>query len=292
METSTPPLADRVEAQTGVEATACSCESPDAAQSYVYAIGSLRAEFPSESLRKEFQQAAANLDTAVPDQDLVYTVLSQGQYLYIAREICWVLRIDGDVDSYICRPRTYVELDAFVQSIKPPFTAGERSYTVVIGPRGPLAGPEACNGQPLPIVVCNEIYYFTTLAFVEAIAKATKVDPALVRSTFEELLSLTDNAGNTDEDRALNYVLLRYPGVYTLATTMLDPGLPPLGASSLRGVTARLARVQGTRRIVDVIFQYEQRETGELTDWFTRVDVTGQFPFLVSKLSRYYPRPS
>lgn len=295
METSVqpaePPRPDAVETRAGVEAASCSCPSADASSGYVYAIGSLRAEFPSESLRHEFQQAAANLDARVTDQELLYAVLSQGQYLYIAREMCWVLRIDGDVDSYVCRPRTYVELNAFVEAIKPPATPGERSYTVIVGPRGPLAGPDACNGLLLPIAVCNEIYHFTTLAFVEAVAKATHVDPAIVRSTFEEFLSFTDNAGNSDEDRALNYVLLRYPAVYALATTAPGAAPPPLGASFLRGVAARPARVQGTRRIVDVIFHYEERETGERVDWFTRVDVTGQFPFLVSKLSRFYPRP-
>ena len=275
---------------TEVDPQSCACES-GTPLSYIYAIGALRPEFPSQSMKKAFGQAESTLGVRSPADSRYAEVLSQGQYLYIAREMCWVLQIDGGIDAYIVKPRTYVELNEIIQSIKPPTTPGEKTFTVIIGPRGPIALPEMCNGLQLPTVICNQIYDFSENEFIKAIQDTAKVEEDIARSTFEQMLSLTDNAGQTDEDRAINYIILRYMGLYTMASDMLDPNKPPPGVYYLRSVTAQASRVQGTRRIIDVIFHYEERDTGELVNWFCRVDVTGQFPFLVTKLSRFYPRP-
>jgi len=49
------------------------------------------------------------------------------------------------------------------------------------------------------------------------------------------------------------------------------------------------ARVR-TRNVVDVVFSFRHRET-DVTDKFsTRVDVTEEFPFLVTKMSPYFDR--
>lgn len=40
--------------------------------------------------------------------------------------------------------------------------------------------------------------------------------------------------------------------------------------------------------ILDVIFSYSHRQTDVTEKHFVRVDVTEQFPFLVTKLSPYY----
>jgi hypothetical protein len=42
--------------------------------------------------------------------------------------------------------------------------------------------------------------------------------------------------------------------------------------------------------VVDVIFAYTNRNTDVVEKFFTRVDVTEEFPFLVTKLSPYYDR--
>jgi hypothetical protein len=48
--------------------------------------------------------------------------------------------------------------------------------------------------------------------------------------------------------------------------------------------------LSGTRKIVDVIFSYTNRTTDVVEKFFVRVDVTEEFPFLVTKLSPYYDR--
>ena len=52
----------------------------------------------------------------------------------------------------------------------------------------------------------------------------------------------------------------------------------------------RPSPLSSTRNIVDVIFSYTNRNTDFTEKFFVRVDVTEEFPFLVTKLSPYYDR--
>jgi hypothetical protein len=55
-------------------------------------------------------------------------------------------------------------------------------------------------------------------------------------------------------------------------------------------VEVRPSRLSGTRRIVDVVFSYTNRNTDVTEKYFVRVDVTEEWPFLVTKMSPYYDR--
>ena len=274
--------------------------------SYVYAIGRLRPAFPSASIEQEFYQAVtrpaqSNGAGQVPDDALVYSILSLGQNLYIAREICWVLQIDGAdqvgfVDAYVVLPRTYVELYNMVLTLEP--ISGQKRYDVIIGPRGPIATPDMCGGLQLPTVLCNQIYSFTFEQFVQQMLNAlnppSNISRDVISSMFKEMLNVADNAGETDEHRAINYITLRYPQVYRMAGDMLNVNggaVRPGESYTFTGIEAKPASVQGVRKIVDVIFRYRSRSTGEIVHSFCGVDVTGQFPFLVRPMSRYYPHP-
>jgi hypothetical protein len=48
--------------------------------------------------------------------------------------------------------------------------------------------------------------------------------------------------------------------------------------------------LSATRNIVEVVFSYTNRNTDVVEKFFVRVDVTDEFPFLVTKLSPYYDR--
>jgi hypothetical protein len=58
--------------------------------------------------------------------------------------------------------------------------------------------------------------------------------------------------------------------------------------ASLTAVDVRISPLSGTRKIVEVIFSY--RNTDVTEKFFVRVDVTEEFPFLVTKMSPYYDR--
>jgi hypothetical protein len=97
-------------------------------------------------------------------------------------------------------------------------------------------------------------------------------------------MQMADNAGATDEHRALNYLAVRYPAIYNTTTDYHTRNY------SLSAVEVRPSTLSGTRKVVDAVFSYTNRSTDVIEKQFVRVDVTEEFPFLVSKISPYYDR--
>ena len=97
-------------------------------------------------------------------------------------------------------------------------------------------------------------------------------------------MQVTDNSGATDEHRALNYLAMRYPAIYAKAAEKYGDDC------SLTGVEVIPSSLSGTRKIFKAVFSYTHRNTDFTEKFFVRVDVTEEFPFLVTKLSRYYDR--
>jgi hypothetical protein len=87
-----------------------------------------------------------------------------------------------------------------------------------------------------------------------------------------------------DDHRALNYLAVRYPAIYSAAAEMHARDC------ALTSVDVQPSTLSSTRRIVEVIFSYTNRQTDVVERSFCRVDVTEEFPFLVTKLSPYYHR--
>jgi hypothetical protein len=101
---------------------------------------------------------------------------------------------------------------------------------------------------------------------------------------FDRIMQLTDNSGNSDEHRALNYLAMRYPAIYARAAEEFARDF------SLTKVEVRPSPLSGTRNIVGVIFAYTDRKTDFTEKYCVRVDVTEEFPFLVARLSPYFDR--
>jgi hypothetical protein len=98
----------------------------------------------------------------------------------------------------------------------------------------------------------------------------------------DRIMQLTDNAGATDDNRALNYLAVRYHRIYEAVAEAFARN------ESLSAVDVRPSSLSGTRNVVDVIFSFTNRSTDVVSKQFVRVDVTEEFPFLVTKLSPYY----
>jgi hypothetical protein len=101
---------------------------------------------------------------------------------------------------------------------------------------------------------------------------------------FSRIMQMADNTGATDEHRAVNYLAVRYPAIYATTADAYARN------SSLTAVEVRPSRLSNARKVVDVIFSYVNRQTDVLEKFFVRVDVTEEFPFLVTKMSPYYDR--
>lgn len=261
---------------------------------YVFVVGNIIPRFPSQSLEEEYMYAYQEFKAEGPPSALYYQVFSQGQNLYIARQMCWVLQIDG-VDTYIVVPRTDVELYQLIAALNP-VDLGQVRFDVIVGVRGGLAPAAMCNGLQLPLVSSNLSYHFTFNQFVAHVEVSLPgIPPDVVSSMLNQMLQVADNAGETDAHRAINYLTVRSKDIYYMAWQMQQPNpLPPYppGVYFMKSVSAKPAAVQGNRVIVDIIFEYLSRDSYDVVYWYIKVDVTGMYPFLASKqLMQYYPAP-
>jgi hypothetical protein len=253
---------------------------------YVYAIGRIDARFPRPSVEKEFAQATGRADTAgLSDRQALQRVLSQRQNRYLTRQLCWVMTIEG-LDTYILVPRDPADVDLLVEALRA--TPSPMDLDCVIGVQGPIAPLTMCNGLMVPILVFDQIYSFDRDSLIKAIPKPEKTTakefaPA-AEELFDRMMQMTDNAGATDEHRALNYLALRYQAIYANAADAFARN------ASLTGVDVQPSSLSSTSNIVDVVFTYTNRNTDVDEQFFVRVDVTEEFPFLVTKLGPWYSR--
>ena len=254
--------------------------------SFVYALGKIEARFPRLSVEKEFAQAIGRAESAgQTDQQAFYNALSKRENRYLTRQLCWVMTIQG-LETYLLQPRDPADFDRLVEAIRP--QPSPMDMDVVIGVRGPIAPAEMCNGLMVPIVAFDQIYSFDRDSIIKAVPKPEKMTARQFAPAAEELfariMQMTDNAGATDEHRALNYLALRYPAVYGTAAEQFARDF------SLTGVESRPSALSSTRSVVDVVFAYTNRNTDFTEKFCVRVDVTEEFPFLVTKMSPYYDR--
>jgi hypothetical protein len=222
------------------------------AKSYVYALGRVEVRFPTIAIEKEIAQATGRSETAgLTDRQALHEVLSKRQNRYLVHQLCWVLTIEG-LQTYILQP------------------------------------PEMCNGLMVPIVMFEQMYSFDVDSLIKSILKPEKITEKQFEPAAEELfwrvIQMADNAGATDEHRALNYLAIRYPAIYATAAECYGRDC------SLTAVEVRASRLSGVRKIVDAIFSYTNRNTDVIEKYFVRVDVTEAFPFLVTKMSPFYDR--
>ncbi|MET1132920.1 MAG: hypothetical protein ABWX60_05820, partial [Aeromicrobium sp.] len=156
------------------------------------------------------------------------------------------------------------------------------------GIRGPIAPLGMCNGLMVPIVYFDQLYSFDRATLQKSLPRPKDVSPSAFADTAEELmdriLQLADNAGSSDADRALNYLAVRYERIYSATAEAHQRN------QSVTSIDVRPTALTGARRLVDVVFSYTDRSTDVVDRSAVRVDVTEEFPYLVSKLSPYTER--
>ena len=277
---SAPPVAAPVAPPTAL---------PQRTPTFVYALGQIDARFPSLSIEKEFAQVIGGSDySGLTDRQTLKRAICDDRNRYLARNMCWVLEIEG-LETYILMPRDPLDLALFVDAYREERSGDD--LDAVIGVRSQIAPPEMCNGLALPIVVVDQLYSFDRSALIESIPRPESVAEkdhekfrAVATGLFGELTQIADNAGATDGHRALNYLTVRYPRIYAVATEQVERNF------AFTGVEVVPSRLSGVRSIVDVVFSFRHRETDVAEKQFVRVDVTEEFPFLVTKMGPYYDR--
>jgi hypothetical protein len=257
--------------------------------SYVFAIGQVEMRFGTLGIEKEFAQATGRANTqGLHDQAAMHAVISADANRYLLRHVCWVFMIEG-METYILVPRDPADYDQLRDAVRP-HRPNSLDIDVVIGVRGPIAPPEMCNGLTIPIVFFDQIYSFDRNTLVNALPQAKKGKAkstdytSSAEEVFERMKLMTDNAGSTDEHRALNYLCVRSADVYDKVAAAFDR------EASLTAIDFQPSPLSGTRNILEVIFSFTDRKTDVTEKLFTRVDVTEEFPFLVSPMKPYFDR--
>jgi len=255
--------------------------------SYVFALGRIEPRFPNLETEKEFAQATGRAETVgLTDQQALRAVLSERQNRYLARQLAYVFTIRG-LETYILTPRDPMDIDLLVEAVRG--APGPADLDLVVGYKGPIAPPDMANGLMVPIVMFEQVYSFdrdTLLAAVPVPESLREREQERFRASaaevFDSIMQMTDNAGDTDEHRVLNYLAVRYPGIYATTAELQGRNF------SLRGVDVRPSNLSSTRRLYDAIFSYENRETGFVERYRARVDASGVFLFLTERLQPYF----
>lgn len=263
----------------------CSAAKNSGPPQYIYAIGRIQPRFPSISIEKEFAQATSRKKTTAgsTDAEVMADILSDPQNRYLARKLCWILSIEG-LETYILQPMNPVDLDMLIESLRS--SPRHADINIVIGVMGPIASPQYCNGLQIPIVGFDQIYSFDVDTLITSIPNPGKVKSftPIAEELFLRIMQMTDNAGATDDHRVLNYLSVRYDAIYATAADCNSRNC------SLTSVEVRTSALSGTRKIVDVIFTFSNRSTDVSEKYYCRVDVTEEFPFLVTKMQTYIDR--
>jgi len=251
---------------------------------FVYVLGQVEARFPNRSIEKEYVQIIERSKSAnFEHQQAFYSVLSQPENRYLARKLSWILTKEG-VPIYILLPTGPEDLNILLEAIRPSACPLDRQ--VVVGRKGPVAPLEMC-GLEVPMVLVDHLYSLEYNDFIKSIRSESVTDEkfkAIARETFLRMMQLADNIGSTDKHRALNYLSVRYPAIYVKAAEELERNF------LLTSVNAIFSRLSDNRKIVSVIQSFTNKETGAVEKYFVRVDLTEEFPFIVTKMAPYYDR--
>jgi hypothetical protein len=289
------PAANGGECACGASGGACACSGSDASISgFVYAIGTIEAEYPNIAIEREMQILAHSWGIEFePDPDLPtkptedrnwqHSVLSRDrrQTRYIARQLRWRLTIE-DFPVFVLTPGDPGDLDDLIDSLarpkyaKPERRGGKRGAAA----KSPPIDPPFGRAEDLDVVV--GVMGAQTPNGVEVV-----VDKIFTISTVQlapggltHFSQIADNHGLTDEDRAYNFLTARYA--------------PPLNQGEgfeLTGVSVVPSRLgNGIGRIVRAIYMFRNSTTGVEKNYFVRVDVTNAFPIIINPWQPYLQR--
>ena len=267
----------------------CSCNQSNS-PTYIYALGIITPVFPDEGVQQEFKFAAQELKQP---QDAYYQVLSykdpngQQPYFYIAKSMRWVLEIDS-VETYFLLPQSEFEFQELINSLEPQKTTVDPLTAIAVGVKGPKSPASFSRGISLPLVSLTQLFYFSYDTVISQISNTTNLETQTVRDLLQQLQSMPNN-GSSDGGRALNYIAYRFPEVYSQANQMINP----TGNQSsyfLKSIHTKPSNLEGNRRITDAIFSFQQFDTSEEKSFYCSIDVSGQFPFLVTPIRPFIPQ--
>jgi len=251
-----------------------------ASSRWVYAIGQIGTRCLTEGVERELRQAMGGKDPMdianLPD---LRATLTKPENRYLVRELCWVLAVDG-IDSYVLAPSDPTDMVRLPEAIRP-HSRSDNIDAAVGRIVDPSPADASCSQIPLPILAFDQIHSFDNKSFAKSLKQADEqeIDESFIVDVLQKLTSLGGGLGVTAEHRALNYVILRYPTLYHLASKKASEGC------SLQAVRLLRSPVTGGRTVVDVLLTFISNVDTRVDRWSVKVDVTDKYPFLRGTLS-------
>jgi hypothetical protein len=281
----------------GAPGGACTCAGNQAATSgFVYAIGTVEAEYPNVGIEREMQMMGVGIEAepevpmkSTEDRHWQHAVLTKDRKRtrYLARQLSWRLMIE-DLPAFVLKPRDCCDFDDLVDCLnrpkypKPDGGKRKKGKTAVSDPNVALLPDDldviiGVRGANTP----NGIEVYVDQIFQRDILFPHK------HIYFSQIV---DNYGLTDEDRAYNFLTARYD----IAPKILEVQKEFVQVE-LEGVPAFYSRLSGdSNRIVRVIFTFKGHLKGHSglveKKYFIRVDVTNEFPVIITPWHPYLDR--
>lgn len=270
----------------------CQCDFQETEKEVlIYAVGELKPSFPNQGLEKAFNTAARQLSVSEYDYYQVFsytdTKTQKQPYFYLAQQMDWVLRINHE-DCYLLVPRSRAELVCFIDALKKPNDNLQLVYSTIVGVLGDSAN--YLEGS-LPKVLCNHVFSQTLDELHNKLQSETGVATSAIQDVLKQL-EFSPNQGNTNYDRAKNYLAFRYPDIY-LTTHTLQKGtsvsVDNKDTYFLDEIECRYSDVMSPHTIVDIVLIYKSKNLPVKKYYHCSVDVTRQFPFINTPLGLFMP---
>ena len=262
---------------------------------YVYCVGNINAKFPTLNLEKELNQnsimssnrlsmlenvnddiALARLNRNTQLYQQLFKGLSQPQNNYIARDMNWVLDNRFNEQQY----QLIVHNDELLKQCISALGRNEASTGGQVVVIGTTSGVDELH--------VSAIMPTTVMPFGQLLQGEQSSNSHFIKLV-DELTGLDCSAGSSDASRAINFLLYNnldiYNRSYSLYYSSSSDGPNPSGYQLLSVDTDTMN--SGDRIVTDVVFKYQGINTGALQHWYCRVDVTGEYPFLVSSWQPY-----
>jgi hypothetical protein len=280
----------------GAPGGACTCAGSQGASGFVYAIGTVEAEYPNVGIEREMQMMGMGIEAepevpmkSTEDRHWQHAVLTKDRKKtrYLARQLSWRLTIE-DLPAFVLKPRDCCDFDDLIDCLnrpkypKPDGGKRKKGKTAASDPNVALL--------PDDLDVIVGVKGANTPDGIEVYVDQIFQRDILFPHKHVYFSQIVDNYGLKDEDRAYNFLTARYD----IAPKILEVQKEFVQVE-LEGVPTIYSRLSGdANRIVRVIFTFKGHLKGHSglveRKYFVRVDVTNEFPVIITPWHPYLDR--
>jgi hypothetical protein len=271
----------------------CDCAGSQGTSSgFVYAIGTVEAEYPNVAIEREMQIMGMDVegDPEVPmrateDRHWQYAVLMKGRKTrYLARQLSWRLTVE-DLPAFVLKPRDCCDIDDLIDCLK------RAKYPKAESKKGKMGRAASSDSLVAPLTLPQDLDVVVgviggrtedgIVAYVDHIFQIEDQKLQTARAAY--FSQVADNYGIRDEDRAYNFLAARYD-----ISSRVKEVEEKFGLTGVPTIQSRLS--SDTKRVVRVIFAFKSHNSLVEKKYFVRVDVTHEFPTIITPWQPYLDR--